>query len=55
MNAQVRTVETAFEAELKKLERLLAAINLDDSTGAMHAREPKPTERWVASWRFCQH
>lgn len=54
MNIQAKAVDSNFEAELKKLERLLAAINLDeDMPGRPEARENN--ERWVASWRFCQH
>lgn len=55
MNAQARTVENVFEVQLKKLERLLAAANLEDLVIASPAREAKSADRWVASWRFCQH
>lgn len=54
MNAQLKVVETNFETELKKLERLLAAINLDEHALA-DAKARETDNRWVASWRFCQH
>lgn len=54
MNVQVRTVDTSFEAELKRLERLLATVSLQGEIPAPH-QAGGHDNRWVASWRFCQH
>lgn len=54
MNVQVRTVDTSFEVELQRLERLLAAIAVEGHTLVAH-QAPEHDNRWVASWRFCQH